>query len=156
MGSAGPAPDPADALLTKYHTSAAAATISTIRRTILNTLHGRSPVTFLTARIPPASMITVSVLRPDRPRRPVASSGEDCHVHSARPPDNVAPLARLRGLLIGAQVAISFVLLSGAGLFLRTYQQMVKLDPGFESRQVLASLMLTKGPGPARRCRRYC
>ena len=59
--------------------------------------------------------------------------------------------ARLRGLLIGAQVAISFVLLSGAGLFLRTYQQMVKLDPGFESRQVLASLMLTKGQGPARR-----
>src|SRR2546421_7112346 len=59
--------------------------------------------------------------------------------------------SRLRGLLIGAQVAMSFVLLVGAGLFLRTYQQVAKLDPGFESRQVLASLMLTKGLGPARR-----
>jgi predicted permease len=58
---------------------------------------------------------------------------------------------RVRGLLIGAQVAMSFVLLVGAGLFLRTYQQVAKLDPGFESRQVLASLMLTKGQGSARR-----
>ncbi len=58
---------------------------------------------------------------------------------------------RLRGLLIGAQVAMSFVLLVGAGLFLRAYQQVAKLDPGFESRQVLASVMLTKGQGSARR-----
>jgi len=57
----------------------------------------------------------------------------------------------LRGLLIGAQVAMSFVLLVGAGIFLRTYEQVAKLDPGFESRQVLASLMLTKGQGPTRR-----
>ena len=57
---------------------------------------------------------------------------------------------RLRGLLIGAQVAMSFVLLVGAGLFLRTYQQVARLDPGFESRQVLASLMLTKGQTSAR------
>jgi len=59
--------------------------------------------------------------------------------------------SHLRGLLIGAQVAISFLLLVGAGLFLRTYQQVAKLDPGFESRQVLASLIMTKGQGPARR-----
>src|SRR2546429_2617128 len=59
--------------------------------------------------------------------------------------------SHLRGLLIGAQVAMSFVLLVGAGLFLRTYQQVAKLDPGFESRQVLASLMLTKGQGATRR-----
>jgi len=57
----------------------------------------------------------------------------------------------LRALLIAAQVAMSFVLLVGAGLFFRTYQQVARLDPGFESRQVLASVMLTKGQGPARR-----
>jgi len=59
--------------------------------------------------------------------------------------------SRLRSLLIAAQVAMSFVLLVGAGLFLRTYQQVASLDPGFESRQVLASLMLTKGQGTTRR-----
>src|SRR5437773_3976813 len=48
---------------------------------------------------------------------------------------------RLRDVMVGAQVAISFVLLAGAGLFLRTYQQAVNLDGGFETRQVLAAPM---------------
>jgi predicted permease len=46
--------------------------------------------------------------------------------------------ARLRGLLIGAQVALSFVLLAGAGLCVRTYLRMSATDPGFETRQILA------------------
>jgi len=58
---------------------------------------------------------------------------------------------RLHGLLTGAQVAMSFVLLVGASLILHTYQQVASLDPGFESRQVLASVMLTKGQSSARR-----
>jgi predicted permease len=58
---------------------------------------------------------------------------------------------RLRGLLTSAQVAMSFVLLVGASLILRTYQQVASLDPGFEGRQVLASVMLTKGQSSARR-----
>jgi predicted permease len=46
---------------------------------------------------------------------------------------------RLRGLLVGAQVAISFMLLVGTGFFVRAYQQMAAADPGFNTRQVLAT-----------------
>jgi putative ABC transport system permease protein len=46
---------------------------------------------------------------------------------------------RLRGLLVGAQVAISFMLLVGTGFFVRSYQQMAAADPGFNTRQVLAT-----------------
>jgi predicted permease len=47
--------------------------------------------------------------------------------------------ARLRGMLIGAQVALSFVLLAGAGLCVRAYLRMSGADPGFETRQILAT-----------------
>jgi predicted permease len=46
---------------------------------------------------------------------------------------------RLRGLLVGAQVMMSFMLLVGAGFFVRIYQQMAAADPGFNTRQVLAT-----------------
>jgi len=47
--------------------------------------------------------------------------------------------ARLRGMLIGAQVALSFVLFAGAGICVRTYLRMSGADPGFETRQILAT-----------------
>jgi predicted permease len=48
--------------------------------------------------------------------------------------------SRLRGgkLLIVFQIAVSLILLIGAGLFLRTLQNLKKLDPGFNPEKVLA------------------
>jgi predicted permease len=44
---------------------------------------------------------------------------------------------RVRGLLVSAQVAISFTLLIGAGLMTRTLFQMLKQDPGFRADHLL-------------------
>ncbi len=46
---------------------------------------------------------------------------------------------KARNLLIVAQVAISFVLLAGAGLMLRTLWRLSGVDPGFQTARVLTS-----------------
>ncbi len=46
---------------------------------------------------------------------------------------------RVRNLLIVSQVAISFVLLAGAGLMLRTLWKLSRVDPGFRTERVLTS-----------------
>jgi putative ABC transport system permease protein len=46
--------------------------------------------------------------------------------------------ARLRGALVAGQVALSLTALIGAGLFLRSLRNTQKIDPGFESKQLLA------------------
>jgi putative ABC transport system permease protein len=46
---------------------------------------------------------------------------------------------RTRSLLIVGQVAISFVLLAGAGLMLRTVWKLAGVDPGFRTERVLTS-----------------
>jgi putative ABC transport system permease protein len=43
----------------------------------------------------------------------------------------------LRGMLIAAQVAFSFVLLAGAGLLVRSFSQLQRVDPGFIPERVL-------------------
>jgi predicted permease len=48
----------------------------------------------------------------------------------SRGSDAPGPL-RWRNMLVVAQIAISLVLLVGAGLFLRSWQQMLAVDPGF-------------------------
>lgn len=44
---------------------------------------------------------------------------------------------RFSKALIVTQIALSLVLLQGAGLFLRTFQNLLSLDPGFQQRNVL-------------------
>jgi predicted permease len=46
---------------------------------------------------------------------------------------------RMRSFLVVAQVAISFVLLAGAGLMLRTLWKMAQIDLGFKTERVLTS-----------------
>jgi putative ABC transport system permease protein len=46
--------------------------------------------------------------------------------------------ARMKSLLVVGQVALSLLLLIGAGLLLRSFGQLLRIDPGFDSRNVLA------------------
>jgi putative ABC transport system permease protein len=47
------------------------------------------------------------------------------------------PGSRLRSVLVVAEVALSVTLLLGAGLFMRTFNNIQRVDPGFEPRGVL-------------------
>jgi len=68
-------------------------------------------------------------------RRSLVSSLQD-----GRDPASSAPgKLKMRNFLIVAQVAISFVLLAGAGLMLRTLWKLRQIDPGFRSERVLTS-----------------
>ncbi|UCF32601.1 MAG: ABC transporter permease [Phycisphaerales bacterium] len=49
--------------------------------------------------------------------------------------------SRLRGALVVAQVAVSLVLLVGAGLFVRSLLRAQAMDPGFDHRNVLAVIL---------------
>jgi predicted permease len=55
-----------------------------------------------------------------------------------------------RAVLVAAQVAISIVLLVGAGLFLRTLMNLKQLDPGFEREAVLAVRLEPRGSNQKR------
>ena len=46
--------------------------------------------------------------------------------------------ARMKSLLVVGQVALSLLLLIGAGLVLRSFGQLLRVDPGFDSRNLLA------------------
>jgi putative ABC transport system permease protein len=48
---------------------------------------------------------------------------------------------RARSMLVVAQVALSFALLAGAGLMLRSFYKLVTLDPGFNSENVISMLI---------------
>jgi len=58
-------------------------------------------------------------------------------------------LRRARNLLVVAEFAIALVLLSGAGLLLRSLIAVESVDPGFEPSHVLTLRMTTSGASPA-------
>lgn len=53
--------------------------------------------------------------------------------------------ARIRGLLVVSEVALSLVLLIGAGLMLRTLLQLGKVQPGFDAEHVLTASLTVPG-----------
>jgi putative ABC transport system permease protein len=48
-----------------------------------------------------------------------------------------APRTRLRGALVVVEVAIALVLLTGAGLLLRSFQELISVEPGFNPENLL-------------------
>jgi predicted permease len=46
--------------------------------------------------------------------------------------------SRFRSVLVAAQLALSAVLLLGAGLFVRTLENIINIDPGFDAERVLS------------------
>jgi predicted permease len=48
---------------------------------------------------------------------------------------------RLRGLLVVAEVSLAFVLLIGAGLLMRTFYYLQKVDPGFNPNNVMTAMV---------------
>jgi putative ABC transport system permease protein len=53
---------------------------------------------------------------------------------------------RLRSFLVAAQVAISLVLLVGAGLMLRSFARLLDVSPGFETRGAMTAVLSPGGP----------
>ena len=61
---------------------------------------------------------------------------------------------RIRGVLIVAEVALSLMLLAGAGLLVRSFQNLRDLDPGFDPRNVVAITLPVNGSDHAQPDRR--
>jgi putative ABC transport system permease protein len=60
---------------------------------------------------------------------------------------------RLRGILVGAEFALALMLLAGAGLLIKTFVALNKVDLGFEPHQVLTMRIALLGPGYAQKNR---
>jgi putative ABC transport system permease protein len=56
------------------------------------------------------------------------------------------PRARIRGGLVVAEIAISLMLLIGAGLLLRSFQQLIAVDPGFNPEKLLTAQVWLSWP----------
>ena len=75
-----------------------------------------------------------------------------------RAPSGGRASRRIRNALVVAETALAVVLLSGAGLMLRSLGRMMSVDPGFESREVLAlkvPLLAFKYASPAAQATAY-
>ncbi len=58
---------------------------------------------------------------------------------------------RLRGGVVVAEVALSFILLVGAGLMLRSFVALGRVDPGFDPNNVLTFFLQPQGPQEGQR-----
>jgi putative ABC transport system permease protein len=56
------------------------------------------------------------------------------------------PRARIRGGLIVVEIAVSLILLTGAGLLLRSFQQLIAVDPGFKPDKLLTAQVWLSWP----------
>ncbi len=75
---------------------------------------------------------------PDTLRERASSGGQATH--------------RMRALLVAAEVALAVVLVSGAGLMLRSFEQLTRQDPGFEAdHALLARFSIYRAPGDTTR-----
>jgi len=64
---------------------------------------------------------------------------------------------RLRGLLVGVEVALAMVALIGAGLFLRSFANASRIEPGFNTRNVAVSQFYLSNAGyTAQEQRSFC
>jgi predicted permease len=64
---------------------------------------------------------------------------------------------RLQGALVIAQVASALILLTGAGLLLRSFIRLLEVDPGFDERNVvtISTMVPASGTAPAQRAAAY-
>ncbi len=93
------------------------------------------PVLLFTLAVSLLAGIGLGLIPALSPRRSLVSALQDGRDPAASAPGRL----KMRNLLIVAQVAISFVLLAGAGLMLRTLWRLRQIDPGFNSERVLTS-----------------
>jgi putative ABC transport system permease protein len=63
---------------------------------------------------------------------------------------------RIRSALVVAEIAVSLMLLVGAGLFIRSFWLLIHVDPGFQTQRVVSAQLSLNGPSyndPANRVR---
>jgi putative ABC transport system permease protein len=56
---------------------------------------------------------------------------------------------RLRSVLVGSEIALALVLLTGAGLAIRSFVALRSIDPGFDPRGVLSAVVTIRGTSQA-------
>ncbi len=93
------------------------------------------PVLFFTLGVSLVAGIGLGLIPALSARRSLVSA-----LQNGRDPAATAPgRLRMRNVLIVGQVAVSFVLLAGAGLMLRTLWKLQQIDPGYKTERVLTS-----------------
>jgi putative ABC transport system permease protein len=76
----------------------------------------------------------------------LVSAGQDLRVSLSEWSGSMAPAgARLRSALVVAQIAISLVLLAGAGLMINSLVRLQRVDPGFDPRNLLSMTVSLSG-----------
>ncbi|HKD17198.1 MAG TPA: ABC transporter permease [Thermoanaerobaculia bacterium] len=93
------------------------------------------PVLIFSLAVSLAVGIVLGLLPALSPKRPLSAALQEGRDASGSTPARL----RVRNVLIAAQVAISFVLLVGAGLMLRTLWKLSHVDTGFRTEHVLTA-----------------